>query len=44
MVDEPVDALDLFLEEIRRYPLLTKEEEVELSRRIERATSRPRSG
>jgi RNA polymerase primary sigma factor len=29
------DALQLFLNEIRRYPLLTKEEEVELSKAIE---------
>jgi RNA polymerase primary sigma factor len=29
------DALQLFLNEIRRYPLLTKEEEIELARRIE---------
>ena len=29
------DALQLFLNELRRYPLLTKEEEVELARRIE---------
>ncbi|MFP5363421.1 MAG: sigma-70 family RNA polymerase sigma factor, partial [Thermoleophilia bacterium] len=29
------DALGLFLNEIRRYPLLTAEEEVELSKRIE---------
>jgi RNA polymerase primary sigma factor len=29
------DALQLFLNEIRRYPLLTAEEEVELSKRIE---------
>jgi RNA polymerase primary sigma factor len=29
------DALQLFLNEIRRYPLLTKTEEVELSKRIE---------
>ena len=29
------DALQLFLNEIRRYPLLTKVEEVELSKRIE---------
>ena len=34
-MEQPTEALDLFLEEIRRYPLLTKEEEVELSRRIE---------
>src|SRR5213079_902182 len=30
------DALQLFLNEIRRYPLLTAEEEVDLSRRIEK--------
>lgn len=29
------DALGLFLRELRRYPLLTKEEEVELAKRIE---------
>src|SRR5215212_7310314 len=29
------DALQLFLNEIRRYPLLTKEDEVELAKRIE---------
>jgi len=29
------DALQLFLNEIRRYPLLTKDEEIELSKRIE---------
>ena len=29
------DALQLFLNEIRRYPLLSKEEEVELAKRIE---------
>jgi RNA polymerase primary sigma factor len=29
------DALQLFLNEIRRYPLLTKTEEIELSKRIE---------
>ena len=34
-MEPPSEALDLFLEEIRRYPLLTKDEEVELSRRIE---------
>ena len=34
-MEQPPDALDLFLEEIRRYPLLNKDEEVELSRRIE---------
>ncbi len=30
------DALGLFLDEIRRHPLLTAEEEIELSKRIER--------
>jgi RNA polymerase primary sigma factor len=29
------DALQLFLRDVRRYPLLSKEEEVELSKRIE---------
>jgi RNA polymerase primary sigma factor len=29
------DAMSLFLQEVRRYPLLTKEEEVELAQRIE---------
>ena len=32
---EPTEALDLFLEDIRGYPLLNKEQEVELARRIE---------
>jgi DNA-directed RNA polymerase sigma subunit (sigma70/sigma32) len=30
------DALQLFMQEIGRYPLLTKEEEIELSQRVER--------
>src|SRR4051794_18326008 len=30
------DALSLFLRELRRYPLLTRTEEIELARRIER--------
>ncbi len=30
------DAMALFLQEVRRHPLLTKEEEVELAQRIER--------
>ena len=30
------DALQLFLNEVRRYPLLTAEEEVELSKRVEK--------
>ena len=36
------DALGLFLREIRRYPLLTAEEEVELAKRIERGDSEAR--
>jgi RNA polymerase primary sigma factor len=35
VADTTTDALQLFLNEIRRYPLLTKEEEVELAKRIE---------
>ena len=35
MAGTTTDALQLFLNEIRRYPLLTKEEEIELARRIE---------
>src|SRR3954467_9827869 len=35
LVAATTDALQLFLNEIRRYPLLTKDEEVELSKRIE---------
>jgi RNA polymerase primary sigma factor len=34
-MDESAGALDLFLEEIRDYPLLTKHEEVALAQRIE---------
>jgi RNA polymerase primary sigma factor len=34
-VASTTDALQLFLNEVRRYPLLTAEEEVELSKRIE---------
>src|SRR5436305_13427292 len=30
------DAMSLFLQEVRRYPLLTREQEVELSQRVER--------
>ena len=37
------DALQLFLNEIRKYPLLTATEEVELAKRVEAATSTPRS-
>ena len=34
-MEQTPDALDLFLDDIRRYSLLTKDEEVELSRQIE---------
>jgi RNA polymerase primary sigma factor len=30
------DAMSLFLQEVRRYPLLTREDEIELAQRIER--------
>jgi RNA polymerase primary sigma factor len=32
---QTTDAMSLFLQEVRRYPLLTKEQEVELAKRIE---------
>jgi RNA polymerase primary sigma factor len=35
MAGTTTDALQLFLNEIRRYPLLTKTEEIELAKRIE---------
>jgi RNA polymerase primary sigma factor len=36
LASSTMDALQLFLNEIRRYPLLTAQEEVELSKRIEK--------
>ncbi len=36
LAERTTDALSLFLQEVRRYPLLTREEEVELAKRIER--------
>jgi RNA polymerase primary sigma factor len=33
---QTTDAMSLFLQEVRRHPLLTREEEVELAKRIER--------
>jgi RNA polymerase primary sigma factor len=33
---QTTDAMSLFLQEVRRHPLLTREEEVELAQRIER--------
>jgi RNA polymerase primary sigma factor len=35
IADSTTDALQLFLNELRRYPLLSKEEEIELAKRIE---------
>src|SRR5437588_5346279 len=36
LADRTTDAMSLFLQEVRRHPLLTREEEVELAKRIER--------
>jgi RNA polymerase primary sigma factor len=36
LAEATTDAMQLFLREVRRYPLLTKEEEIELAQRIER--------
>src|SRR6185295_2475858 len=36
LAETTTDALQLFFNEMRRYPLLSKEEEIELSQRIER--------
>jgi RNA polymerase primary sigma factor len=36
LAQQTTDAMSLFLQEVRRYPLLTREEEVELAKRIER--------
>jgi RNA polymerase primary sigma factor len=36
LAERTTDAMSLFLQEVRRYPLLTKAEEVDLARRIER--------
>src|SRR5207237_6812133 len=33
---QTTDAMSLFLQEVRRFPLLTREQEVELAQRIER--------
>jgi RNA polymerase primary sigma factor len=35
LAGQTTDALSLFMREVRRYPLLTREEEVELAKRIE---------
>src|SRR5581483_3528588 len=36
LAQQTTDAMALFLQEVRRYPLLTREQEVELAKRIER--------
>src|SRR5947209_4398859 len=36
LADRTTDAMSLFLQEVRRYPLLTREEEIGLAQRIER--------
>jgi RNA polymerase primary sigma factor len=36
LAEQTTDALQLFFNEVRRYPLLTKEEEIELAQAIER--------
>jgi RNA polymerase primary sigma factor len=36
LAETTTDALQLFFNELRRYPLLTREEEVELAKRVER--------
>jgi RNA polymerase primary sigma factor len=35
LANQTTDAMSLFLQEVRRHPLLTREQEVELARRIE---------
>jgi RNA polymerase primary sigma factor len=36
LASRTTDAMSLFLQEVRRWPLLTREEEIELAKRIER--------
>jgi RNA polymerase primary sigma factor len=36
LAEQTTDAMSLFLQEVRRHPLLTREQEVELAQRIER--------
>jgi RNA polymerase primary sigma factor len=36
LAEQTTDALQLFFNELRKYPLLTKEEEIELAQRVER--------
>ena len=44
LAESTSNATQLFFNEISRHPLLTKQEEIELSRRSSAATSRRRSG
>ena len=36
LAEQTTDALQLFFNELRKYPLLSKEEEIELAQRVER--------
>ena len=40
LADRTTDAMSLFLQEVRRHPLLSKDEEVELAKRIEQGDLR----
>jgi RNA polymerase primary sigma factor len=40
LADRTTDAMALFLQEVRRHPLLTRDEEIELAERIERGDLR----
>ncbi len=40
LADRTTDAMSLFLQEVRRHPLLTRDEETELAQRIERGDLR----
>jgi RNA polymerase primary sigma factor len=40
LADRTTDAMSLFLQEVRRHPLLTRQEEVELAQRVERGDLR----
>jgi len=42
LAGQTTDALSLFMREVRRYPLLTREEEVELAKRIEQGDQEAR--
>ena len=41
MIEGTTDSLQLFLQEVGRYPLLTKLEEIQLAKRVEPATRTP---